>query len=276
MTISFWICPFGWSERYCPGIVSKKKADADRGYVIYGDGNLPGKINIRVTGDEGMVGMASASDVDDEVWQCWAVTFDPASKTLTWYKNGKFDKKASHCRVGDMTNDAQFHIGYAQIWNGNYSCRIREFKIFNRTLSADEIAADFDANRSMIEGAPEMPDLAPAWRVVTTRYPATDYVVAGCTVQEAGAKGDGKTDDTLAFKRAMHSMALAGGGTVFVPVGRYVIKGNLEIPMSVTLRGDWEAPTPGKPIQGTILMAYAGRGQTEGRPFIGLSRTPGS
>ena len=83
------------------------------------------------------------------------------------------------------------------------------------------------------------------------------------------AKGDGQTDCTAAFQQALDQMARAGGGTVFVPEGRYVIKGNLEIPVSVTLRGEWTAPTPEEPaVRGTILMAYAGRGQAEGTPFV--------
>lgn len=41
-------------------------------------------------------------------------------------------------------------------------------------------------------------------------------------VRRFGAKGDGRTDDTLAFQRAIDSLA-PGGGVVRVPAGRYVI-----------------------------------------------------
>jgi len=47
------------------------------------------------------------------------------------------------------------------------------------------------------------------------------------------------------------------------------MKGTLHIPVSVTLRGQWKAPDKDNPgIVGTVLMVYAGRGQTNGTPFM--------
>jgi hypothetical protein len=274
-TISFWMDPFDWSSRYSPGVVSKRKSDAEHGYVIYGDGSQPTKLTIRVSGSDGACGMISASDVDEDIWQCWVLTYDPETKRLALYKNGKVDKVVPSVRLGDMSNDADFRIGYAQPWNGSFSGRINEVKEFKRALSADEVAAEFAAHRSIIEARPELAAITPKWRVVATSYATSDCVVAGCTVQEAGAKGDGKTDDTAAFERAMNSMALAGGGAVFVPEGRYVIKGNLKVPTGVTLRGDREEPKARKVLAGTILMAYADRGHVKGRPFLGLCKNSG-
>jgi len=110
---------------------------------------------------------------------------------------------------------------------------------------------------------------SPAWRIVKTQYPTADTVVAGFSVLEFGAKGDGQQDCTEAFQQALDSMSAAGGGTVFVPEGRYVIKGRLQIPPSVCLRGEWMAPTQANPsVRGTVLMVYAGRGQAEGAAFM--------
>jgi len=117
---------------------------------------------------------------------------------------------------------------------------------------------------------------SPQWKIVKTKYPTTDTVIAGYNVLDFGAVGDGKTDCTTSFQQAMDSMRRAGGGTVFVPEGRYVIKGNLQIPTSVTLRGEWAAPTPESPtVKGTVLMAYAGRGETNGTPFISVNQCAG-
>ncbi|MBI4580979.1 MAG: hypothetical protein HY718_14830, partial [Planctomycetes bacterium] len=44
-----------------------------------------------------------------------------------------------------------------------------------------------------------------------------------------GAKGDGKTDDTAAIQRTIDAAAEAGGGTVVLPAGRYLIAGSLRI-----------------------------------------------
>lgn len=113
------------------------------------------------------------------------------------------------------------------------------------------------------------------WRVVEPKYPCADLVVAGCTVREAGARGDGATDDTAAFETAMRSVARAGGGAVFVPAGRYAIRGNLTVPQGVTLRGELETPDPARALRGTVLMAFAGRGAASARPFISLRPSSG-
>ena len=98
-----------------------------------------------------------------------------------------------------------------------------------------------------------------------------ERAVAGYDVVDFGAQGDGRADCTEAFQQALDQMAAAGGGTVFVPAGRYVIKGTLQVPVSVTLRGEWTAPTQEDPaVRGTVLMAYAGRGSAEGTPFISV------
>ncbi len=118
---------------------------------------------------------------------------------------------------------------------------------------------------SIVNAAPASPE----WRIVKPQYPTADTVVAGFSVLEFGAKADGEQDCTEAFQKALNSMNAAGGGTVFVPEGRYVIKGTLKIPVSVCLRGEWVAPTKANPtIRGTVLMVYAGRGQAEGTPFM--------
>jgi polygalacturonase len=44
----------------------------------------------------------------------------------------------------------------------------------------------------------------------------------GFDVQRFGAKGDGKTLDTLAINNAISAAAAAGGGTVFFPAGTYL------------------------------------------------------
>lgn len=107
--------------------------------------------------------------------------------------------------------------------------------------------------------------------------PAPNY-----SVTAFGAKGDGKTDDTAAFQRAMDARAAAGGGVVAVPSGRYLIKTHLTIPASVTLEGEWRAPATvnryhdpkdpkgGPELGGSILLAVEGAGQENGTPFIRL------
>ena len=108
------------------------------------------------------------------------------------------------------------------------------------------------------------------WRIPVQELPREVVPVVGCSVMDFGAKGDGVTDDTQAFHLALNTMAAAGGGSVWVPSGRYVIRGTLVIPLNVVLEGEWEKPAPGRALRGTVLMAYAGRGSAEGTPFITL------
>ncbi len=98
---------------------------------------------------------------------------------------------------------------------------------------------------------------------------------ADWNVRDAGAKGDGETDDTAAFQQALDAAGNAGGGVVQVPAGRYRIAGSLTIPRAVTLQGVFHAPPTdrgGRPLRldGTVLEAYANRGNAEGDPFIRL------
>lgn len=111
-------------------------------------------------------------------------------------------------------------------------------------------------------------DPAPNWRLVEPKYETIDTFVAAYNAKDFGATGDGTTDVTAIFQRLLDSLGRLGGGTLFVPEGRYVVKGKLEVPKGVTIRGEWRKPVKGEPIQGTILMAYAGRGDEEAAPFL--------
>lgn len=96
------------------------------------------------------------------------------------------------------------------------------------------------------------------------------------SVTDCGAVADGQTDNTEAFQRALDAAGAAGGGVVRVPAGHYRINGGLSIPGAVTLRGTFEAPPTdqreGRPkLDGSVLLAYAGRGATSGAPFISLT-----
>ena len=184
-TISFWLSPSsGWADQYC-SIVSKKSSK--RGYVVCKHVNGQSKIDLGVVGTDGEYDLTSASDVDHDVWQHWAVTYNPKTKNAAWYKNGKLDKAYSSIRIGDMSNDAGFDIGHDQAGSPwcFYSGMLIELKIFNRALSADEVKAEYDSHSSIVENPPPLAPLPVAWRVVTTKYPTADVVIAGCTVLES-------------------------------------------------------------------------------------------
>jgi polygalacturonase len=69
---------------------------------------------------------------------------------------------------------------------------------------------------------------------------------APLNVQAFGAKGDGKTKDTAAFQKALDACAVAGGSTVIVPAGNYLI-GSIELKSHTTLRLEKGANLLGSP-----------------------------
>ncbi len=105
------------------------------------------------------------------------------------------------------------------------------------------------------------------WQLVTPKYSTHDAFVAGINVMDYGADPMGNIDQTALFQRLLDALGsrtnnngrqddgTPNGGVLYIPEGRYLIKGTLFIPKGVTLRGDWEKPVKGQPIKGTILMA---------------------
>jgi hypothetical protein len=100
-------------------------------------------------------------------------------------------------------------------------------------------------------------------------------------VLDFGAKGDGKSDDTAAFQKAMDAAAQAGGGTVLAPRGNYFFAGHLNVPQAVTLKGIWESVPAHNGIRdrglpkptddGTTFLVTENKGTEEGPAFITLN-----
>src|SRR5712671_6753761 len=101
------------------------------------------------------------------------------------------------------------------------------------------------------------------------------------SVLDFGAKADGKTDDTLAFQKALDAAGQAGGGHVYAQRGNYFFSGHLNIPNAVTLKGLWESvPShvgirdggfPKPTDEGTTFLVTENKGKEEGPAFITLN-----
>ena len=100
-------------------------------------------------------------------------------------------------------------------------------------------------------------------------------------VQDYGAHGDGATDDTAAFQKALDAANQAGGGVVYAPRGNYFFAGHLNVPRGVTLKGMWESVPShvglrndhgDKPTDdGTTFLVTENEGKEDGEPFITLN-----
>lgn len=101
------------------------------------------------------------------------------------------------------------------------------------------------------------------------------------SVRDFGAKGDGQTDDTAAFQKALDAAGQAGGGVVYASRGNYFFAGHLNIPPAVTLKGVWESVPAHNGIRdrglpkptddGTTFLVTESAGQEDGPPFITLN-----
>ncbi len=85
-----------------------------------------------------------------------------------------------------------------------------------------------------------------------------------------GVVGDGAADDTAAIQKVMDDTSKAGGGVVYLPAGRYLVKGSLNVPVGVSLKGVAQAPMPIEPQIGTIVMATGGRDDETAPPLFSL------
>jgi len=93
-------------------------------------------------------------------------------------------------------------------------------------------------------------------------------------VASYGAKGDGKTDNTVAFQKALDAAGQTHGTVVTVGSGNFRFTGSINVPIGVTLKGTWESvpahngirdkglpkPTDG----GTTFLVEGGEGTEEG------------
>ena len=75
----------------------------------------------------------------------------------------------------------------------------------------------------------------------------------------AGLNGDEPTIDiSAALQTALNRMKVAGGGTVFMPAGRYLVDKPVTIPSGVELRGTWDVQHHTQSGGTAIFTNYAG------------------
>jgi hypothetical protein len=87
------------------------------------------------------------------------------------------------------------------------------------------------------------------------------------SVKDYGACGDGTCDDTVAIQATINAVeagGVAGGGTVYVPAGRYKVSSSLNITTGVILRGS----ASGGAVYAVTIFAATGSGSY---PLISVS-----
>ncbi|MBN2130882.1 MAG: hypothetical protein JW741_15375 [Sedimentisphaerales bacterium] len=123
--------------------------------------------------------------------------------------------------------------------------------------------------------------LAPLCCGVTPAASQTESPDPYVNVRSFGAVGDGQTDDTQAFQRALDAAAKSESQTVYAPTGNYRFEGHLRVPDGVSLIGVWQsvpahnglrdAGLPKPTDDGTTLMPTESAGSEDGPAFITLN-----
>ncbi len=108
--------------------------------------------------------------------------------------------------------------------------------------------------------------------VVKTQFPTEDVVIAGRVLAPPENPAN---DATPMIQAAIDTMAAAGGGVVFLRVGRYFLGRPLVVLEGVTLRGDRPLSPATGPVAGTILMPVSHRGNGRAAAAITLERGSG-
>ncbi|GAA1569922.1 hypothetical protein GCM10009789_24350 [Kribbella sancticallisti] len=104
----------------------------------------------------------------------------------------------------------------------------------------------------------ESPVVTPKPTLVDTRHPTEDAVIADFDATKYGADRSGKKDSTKAIQQAVYACQDAGGGTVWLPAGKYLVKDTVEVHAFCTLRGDRRDPDDadkGRGDYGTVIVA---------------------
>ncbi|MBR2320884.1 MAG: hypothetical protein IKA57_01970 [Clostridia bacterium] len=96
-------------------------------------------------------------------------------------------------------------------------------------------------------------------KLIKTQYMRDSALVVDAIATDFGADPTGQVDSTDAIQQALRAAANLGGGTVFLPSGKYIVSGEIEVPDYVSLVGDWNKPNADNTDEnfdyGTVIMA---------------------
>ncbi|MCD9021519.1 discoidin domain-containing protein [Cohnella silvisoli] len=124
-------------------------------------------------------------------------------------------------------------------------------------------------------GIPSLPSITASYSLMTERKPANPANFYNITTYGAvSGTSNPSTDNTTAIQNALNAASAAGGGTVFIPAGYWMVKGQLTVPTGVELRGVAEATSMGD-NRGSTLFSYANAGNPGGAPFITMNASSG-
>ena len=118
--------------------------------------------------------------------------------------------------------------------------------------------------------------------LIKTKFQTEGTVVADVIATDFGADPTGETDSTSAIQDAINAVKNLGGGTVFLPIGKYLVSSTISIPNYVSLVGDWNKPnadnTDAEFDYGTVILAKPqtlGSSKPQDKPLFSLGDSSG-
>ncbi len=194
MTLSAWVNP---SASTSWRTVFMKEAGATLAYGLYSsDDNSLTSIYVRTNGSDKMTTGPSALPVN--TWSHLAATYDGSNLRL--YVNGTLVRTAA--ATGAMApSTGALRIGGNSIWGEYFAGLIDEAHVYNRALSASEIATDMNGSST------------PAGPKLTLTSPANNATIAGSTVSVAfSTSGD-------ISQAGFVALTIDGGAPTYAPLG---------------------------------------------------------
>jgi len=152
----------------------------------------------------------------------------PASLvTAGTFGTGNYSFGTGPLTVGAITSSGALALGSNTINSGLINGQtISSAANFTGSLTMNGAFANTSASNSYFTGNVGIGTTAPQYLLdVNGTINTNDIITKGPTidVRAFGAKGNGTTDDTVAFDAALNAANTAGGGTVNVPCGNYKV-----------------------------------------------------
>ncbi len=145
-----------------------------------------------------------------------------------------------------------------QGWNTSCSWEVKDVQILTSAPLETENPSGGAPNLSY-EFMKPLNDNSDHITLIKTKYETEGAVVVDAIATDFGADPTGEIDSTAAIQWALDSVGGLGGGTVFLPAGKYLVTSTIRIPNYVSLVGDWNKPnadnTDADFDYGTVILA---------------------
>lgn len=106
--------------------------------------------------------------------------------------------------------------------------------------------------------------------------PKSNKVLKADLPRAAGLNNDAPTEDVAdKLQAALNEVKANGGGTVYLPAGRYLVESPITIPSGVELRGNWDVQHHTQGGGTALFTNYAGDGAGGGKSLVQIESNAG-